>query len=537
MARMKGARHAVDAAASLLAHACRHLAGRDVDDVQLEVFDLALGRADLAAAAAALDALDRGEGADADFDAALTRHFCAHAVAAFCARLRARPSAFGVVDRHLDAAASAFVDRALAPAAIAALGETVRQRQGRAAEDGAGEALTLMRDTVRRFAEERVAPEAARIHREDALVPEPIIDGLRELGCFGLSVPVRYGGTKPDDGDDNMAMVVVTEELSRASLGAAGSLITRPEIMARAVLAGGTEAQKARWLPGVAAGEPLVAIAVTEPGTGSDVASVALRAVPVTRDGERCWALRGAKTWCTLAGRAGLILVLARTDAAVRPPHRGLSLFVVEKPGVDGRDFTHPGPHGGVLTGRAIPTIGYRGMHSFELFFDDYMLSHDALVGADTGLNRGFYYTMRGFAGGRLQTAARACGLMRAAFERALAHAEQRVVFDRALASYPLTLHKLVRMAATIHVCGRFTHAVATAMDRGEGQLEASLVKLLACRAAEWVTREALQIHGGMGYAEETDVSRYFLDARVLSIFEGAEETLAIRVVGKALLG
>ena len=164
-------------------------------------------------------------------------------------------------------------------------------------------------------------------------------------------------------------------------------------------------------------------------------------------------------------------------------------------------------------------------------------MPHSALVGEDAGVGRGFYFTMRGFAGGRLQTAARACGLMRAAFERALSYAEDRVVFNRAVASYPLTLQKLARMAATIYACQQFSYAVARLTDTGDGQLEASLVKLVACRAAEWVTREAVQIHGGMGYAEETDVSRYFVDARVLSIFEGAEETLALKVVGKALLG
>ena len=536
MTRMKDARDAIEAASSLFEDARRHFVGRDVDDVQMEIFDLALCRAELAAANAVLNAAGDGQGADAAFAGALTRYFCADSIAALCARLRSRAGAFGVADRHLDGEAAAFVDATLAPASVAALGEAVRQRRGRAAGDGWDGPLAMMRDTVRRFAEERVMPAATRIHRQDELVPDAIVDGLRELGCFGLSVPARYGGMKRDDGDDNLAMVVVTEELSRASLGAAGSLITRPEIMARAVLEGGTEAQKARWLPAVAAGAPLVAIAVTEPGTGSDVASVALRAVPATRQGERGWLLSGSKTWCTLAGKAGLILVLARTDTAVSPPHRGLSLFVVEKPSANGREFTHQGVRGGALTGRAIPTIGYRGMHSFELFFDDYFVPHEALLGGDEGLNRGFYHTMRGFAGGRLQTAARACGLMRAAFERALAHAEQRVVFDRPVASYPLTLQKLARMAATIHAGRRFTHAVAGAMNRGEGQLEASLVKLFACRAAEWVTREAMQMHGGMGYAEETDVSRYFVDARVLSIFEGAEETLAIRVVGKALV-
>ena len=350
------------------------------------------------------------------------------------------------------------------------------------------------------------------------------------------AVPERYGGLKPDGHEDSLGMVVVTEELSRGSLGAAGSLITRPEIIARAVMQGGTDEQKSRWLPGIAAGDPLVAVAVTEPGTGSDVASVALRATRSVRDGTSGWLLNGAKTWCTFAGKAGGLLVLARTDPAASPPHRGLSLFVVEKPSFEGKSFACESPGGGRLSGRAIPTIGYRGMHSFELFFDDYFLPHSALVGEDDGEGKGFYYTMRGFSGGRLQTAARACGLMRAAFEDALRYAEERHVFGKPVSTYGLTLQKLARMAAAIVACRQFTYAVAGLMDRGEGQLEASLVKLLSCKTAEWVTREAMQIHGGMGYAEETAVSRYFADARVLSIFEGAEETLALKVVGRALL-
>ena len=530
------ARQAIDAAASLFERARGHLAGRDVDGAQMEVFELAFGWAELEAARATLDAGSGGPAADAAYAGAVTAHCCARAVATLRARLRARPSAFGVADRHIDGESARFVDATLAPPRVAELGEMVRRRQGRAPEDALTADHALMRETFRRFAEERVAPLAADTHRRDAIVPESILRGMRELGCFGLSVPARYGGLKPDDHEDSLGMVIVTEELSRGSLGAAGSLITRPEIMARALLDGGTEDQKTRWLPGVAAGDPLVAVAVTEPATGSDVAAVALRATPATRQGEPGWVLNGAKTWCTLAGKAGLMLVLARSDLDARPRHRGLSLFVVEKAGTDAREFTHRGPRGGVLTGRAIPTIGYRGMHSFDLFFDDYFLPRSALVGGEAGRGRGFYHTMRGFAAGRLQTAARACGLMRAAFEQALAYAEHRVVFERPVASYPLTLQKLADMAATIHACQRFTYAAAAEMDRGDGQLQASLVKLLSCRAAEWLTREAMQIHGGMGYAEETDVSRYFLDARVLSIFEGAEETLALKVVGKALL-
>ena len=512
------------------------MANRSVDEVQMEVYDLSLSVAEIHASRAMLDYADlTAPTGEAAFKGSLAYLFCADALATVLGRLQSRPSAFGLQPQHFDGAPQPFIGEHLEPSNIAAIGQTVRRRLGRPPDDHLGDEKSLMRDTFRQFADEQVVPLAEDIHRMDRMIPEAIIDGLRELGCFGLSVPARYGGLKPDDQGDSLGMVVVTEELSRGSLGAAGSLITRPEIMARAVLEGGTDAQKARWLPGIAAGDPLVAISVTEPGTGSDVASVVLRATPAG-DGRSGWSLNGGKTWCTFAGKAGALLVLARTDPNAVPPHRGLSLFVVEKPGNDGQTFTVDSPMGGRLSGRAIPTIGYRGMHSFELFFDDFVVPGDALVGEAGGQGRGFYYTMSGFSGGRLQTAARACGLMRAAFDRALEYAEQRRVFDRPVADYPLTLQKLARMAATITACQQFTYAVARIMDAGAGQLEASLVKLIACRAAEWITREAMQIHGGLGYAEETDVSRYFVDARVLSIFEGTEETLALKVIGKALL-
>ena len=530
-------RQALADVASLHDRARSHLAGSDVDEIQIELYDLALSWAEIRAAKVAVDYAELpAETTETAFKRALVHLFVAETVAGVRGRLLARPSAFGLTAEAVGQGGVAFADAHLAPSALAELGECIRARHGRLPVDHLDGEKSLMRETFRQFAEQRVMPVAGEIHRRDMLIPEQIVDGLRELGCFGLSVPERYGGLKPDDREDSVGMVVVTEELSRGSLGAAGSLITRPEIMARAVMEGGTEEQRARWLPGIAAGDPLVAISVTEPGTGSDVASVALRAVPVVRDGARGWLLRGAKTWCTFAGRAGLILVLARTDPDATPPHRGLSLFVIAKPSYDGHGFRHDNALGGCLSGRAIPTIGYRGMHSFELFFDDYFVPDDALVGKHDGRGRGFYYTMRGFAGGRLQTAARACGLMRAAFDRALGYAEQRIVFSRPVAGYPLTLGKLARMMAYITACQQFCYAVARLMDQGDGQLEASLVKLLACRTAEWVTREAMQIHGGMGYAEESDVSRYFVDARVLSIFEGAEETLALKVVGKALL-
>ncbi|MCY1530676.1 (2S)-methylsuccinyl-CoA dehydrogenase [compost metagenome] len=330
-------------------------------------------------------------------------------------------------------------------------------------------------------------------------------------------------------------MIVVTEALSEASLAGAGSLITRPEILSRALMAGGTEEQKSHWLPRIAAGDPLCAIAITEPDYGSDVASLMLRGTRV----EGGWRLDGAKTWCTFAGKAGLLMVVVRTDPDRSAGHRGLSLMLVEKPSDDGHAFAYRQSEvqgGGGLTGKAIATIGYRGMHSFELSFDNLFVPDSHVIGGAAGLGKGFYFTMAGMMGGRMQTAGRASGVMRAAIRAALRYTEDRKVFGAPLLDCPLTLAKLARMGARYAACQRLAYAVAQPLDEGGGRMEASLVKLLACRSAEWVTREALQLHGGNGYAEESPVSRYFVDARVLSIFEGAEETLALKVIARSLL-
>lgn len=507
----------------LLTRAASHLQG-DLDQEQLELYDLAFSHAELGASRAV-----RKRAAGDDSIAAIADYFTAESIVSITTRLNTRPAAYGIARSDIPSVET--VDAHLSSQAIQSIGQGLLDNG--VPQEALDEEKRIMRDTFRQFADDVVAPRAEEIHRNDTLIPDEILQPLREMGCFGLSVPERYGGLKPDNYEDSVGMVVVTEELSRGSLGAAGSLITRPEIMARAIMEGGTEAQKQRWLPGLAAGQPLCAISVTEPNTGSDVASVALRATR-TKGG---WLLNGGKTWCTFAGAAGAILVLARTDDQASPPHRGLSLFVVNKPSHQGHDFEHRQDSGGRITGRAIATIGYRGMHSFEMFYDDYFVASENLIGEEAGEGKGFYYTMRGFMGGRLQTAARACGVMRAAFEASVAYSSQRHVFGRAVAQYPLSLAKIARMGAYITACKEFTYEVAGLMDQDKGQMEASLVKLLACRAAEWVTREAVQLHGGMGYAEESPVSRYFADARVLSIFEGAEETLAIRVIGKALVG
>ncbi len=402
--------------------------------------------------------------------------------------------------------------------------------------------LPMAQETFADYAEAKVAPIAEHVHRNDEDIPEEIISELAGMGVFGLSIPEEFGGfAQGESADDFMSMVVVTEELSRGSLGVAGSLITRPEILSKALVKGGTPEQQQRWLPKIASGELMCAVAVTEPDFGSDVASLKVSA---RRDGD-FYVVNGVKTWCTFGGRANLLMLLARTGAP-EDKHKGLSLFVVEKPSYPGHSFVHEGEHGGQMEARAIGTIGYRGMHSFEISFSDYRIPADNLVGGEEKLGKGFYLQMDAFANGRLQTAARALGLMQAAFEAAVGYANERHVFGVPLGGYQLTKAKLARMAYLVAACRSFAYRSAQLLGVGgggagagqasDGQLEASMVKQFSCLAAEWLTREAQQIHGGMGYAEEYAVSRYFVDARVLSIFEGADEVLALRVIIRRLL-
>jgi (2S)-methylsuccinyl-CoA dehydrogenase len=394
---------------------------------------------------------------------------------------------------------------------------------------GASAEHRLLRATLRDFSDRVVRPHAMAVHREDLDVPEEVIGGVAALGLFGLSIPEAYGGAQGDT-PDCRAMLIATEELSRASLAAAGSLVTRPEILVRALLRGGTEAQRREWLPDVASGRRMVAVAVTEPDHGSDVASIACRA---TRLPGGDWEITGTKLWCTFAGRSELLMVLCRTSNA---GHRGQSVFVVEKPAFPGHHFEHRPASGGALLGRAIPTIGYRGMHTFELAFHRLRVPAQALVGGDDWLDRGFYLQMEGFALGRIQTAARAVGVMQAALDDTLAYTRDRRVFGRAVADLPLPRATLGSMIVHVAAARQLGYRAARLLDGGAGQMESSLAKLYASRAAETVTRDAVQLHGAMGYGEETAVSRYFVDARVLSIFEGAEEVLALRVIAPAVL-
>ncbi|MER2583549.1 MAG: acyl-CoA dehydrogenase family protein [Candidatus Competibacter sp.] len=514
-----------------------------LDHHQLVSYDLALSCAEVTGARFGLDyakrAREAGGGAanEPTLEERFALLFTAEALQAVRNRLSTRPTDFGLNDQWLSAtvdhvAVRQFCHAQLPAERVAELGQLMRAQDGVTGAYLLDDHHEMMRETFRRVAEEVVMPLAEEVHRHDLDIPDAILDQVKDLGCFGISIPERFGGIQSDEQEDNLGMIVVTEELTRGSLGAAGSLITRPEILSKALLKGGTEEQKNKWLPQLASGDLLCAVAVTEPNYGSDVANMRLKATKT----EGGWLLNGAKTWCTFGGKAGVLLVLARTHPDISLGHRGLSMFLLEKPSTPGHtiDFTQEG--GGKLSGKAISTIGYRGMHSFDLFFDNVFVPDENMLGGPQGEGKGFYFTMAGFSGGRIQTAARAIGIMQAAYEKALSYAQERIVFGYPIGDYQLTQVKLARMATYLAIGRQFTYSVGRLMDKGEGDMEASMVKFFTCKTAEWVTREALQIHGGMGYAEETPVSRYFIDARVLSIFEGAEETLALKVIARSLV-
>jgi (2S)-methylsuccinyl-CoA dehydrogenase len=530
IAPLAGAADAVDLAQRLVDQACASVRARGgIDANQVVAYDVAHAAAALGTARAALEYGEHGE-----IEARIAAAFVADVVGDLAGKVAGREVLWGV-ETGWAAPVADFLRAQRDPAVLAGLAQTEGPRH-------LGEDFELVRETFHRFAEDKVRPHAEHVHRENADIPEEVIEGLAELGGFGLSVPEEYGGFASGGESDYMGMVVATEELSWGSLGVGGSLITRPEILTRALVHGGTEDQKKHWLPKLASAEILAAVAVTEPDYGSDVARIVTAATPA----EGGWVVNGVKTWCTFAARADVLMLLARTDPDRSLAHRGISMFVVEKPRGDGhgfvftqRDEVPDRPAGlapGRLEGRPIDTLGYRGMHSYELAFENWFVPEANLVGGTEGLGKGFYLQMQGFENGRLQTAARALGVMQAAYEAAAAYAAERKVFGSPIGDYQLTQAKLGRMAVVIQSTRQSSYRVARSMARGEGTLEASMVKAYVCRAAEWVTREAMQIHGGMGYAEEFPVSRYFVDARVLSIFEGADETLALKVIARRLI-
>ncbi|NQY58075.1 MAG: acyl-CoA/acyl-ACP dehydrogenase [Ilumatobacteraceae bacterium] len=534
VADLAAAADAIDLADRVVGAAVRRLADAGGPDThQVLAYDIAHAASAVATARSLLD-----YGAKGDVEARITCAFAADMIHDLAGKLLGREAEWGVDAGALDGARD-VITQFRSAGFVASLAD-------QAGPNHLDDDMDMVADTFGSFAENVIAPHAEHVHRTNADIPEEIITGLAELGAFGLSVPVEYGGYSEGGDSEYIAMVAATEELSKASLGIGGSLITRPEILTRALVKGGTEEQKQQWLPKLATAEVMPAVAVTEPDYGSDVAGIKVTATPAPGpNGEDGWVINGVKTWCTFGARADALTLLARTDPDRSKTHRGLSLFIVPKPRGDahGFEFTQDpvdvggeSPRIGKMEGRPIDTIGYRGMHSYEIALEDWWVPAANQVGGEDGLGRGFYYQMAGFENGRLQTAARAVGVMQAAYEAALDYAENRVVFGEAIIDYELTRAKLGRMATLIQAGRQFSYAVATLMAKGEGAMEASMVKAYVCKAAEWVTREAMQIHGGMGYAEEFPVSRLFVDARVLSIFEGADETLCLKVIARQLI-
>jgi (2S)-methylsuccinyl-CoA dehydrogenase len=385
---------------------------------------------------------------------------------------------------------------------------------------GLDETLGTIREEMRKFADSEVAPRAQQWHRTNSYIPLDILAQMSDLGVFGLTISEEYGGL----GLGKESMCVVSEELSRGYIGV-GSLGTRSEIAAELIIGAGTEEQKRRWLPKIASGEVLPTAVFTEPNTGSDLAALKTRAV---RAGD-VYRVYGNKTWITHPVRADLMTLLVRTDPN-EPGHRGLSMLLAEKlRGTDDDPFPAVG-----MSGTEIEVLGYRGMKEYEIAFDGFEVKAENLLGGTEGL--GFRQLMQTFESARIQTAARAIGVAQAAMEQALAYAEQRQQFGQPIISFPRVADKIAMMAVEIMIARQLTYFAARQKDSGKRcDLEAGMAKLLAARVAWANADNAVQIHGGNGFALEFPVSRILCDARILSIFEGAAEIQA-QVIARRLL-
>jgi (2S)-methylsuccinyl-CoA dehydrogenase len=385
---------------------------------------------------------------------------------------------------------------------------------------GLDEMLATIREEMRKFADSEVAPQAQQWHRTNSYIPLDIIAQMSELGVFGLTIPQNYGGL----GLGKESMCVVSEELSRGYIGV-GSLGTRSEIAAELIIGGGTEEQKDRWLPKLASGEVLPTAVFTEPNSGSDLASIKTRAV---REGD-VYKVYGNKTWITHPVRADLMTLLVRTNPS-EPGYRGLSMLLAEKPrGTDDNPFPAAG-----MSGTEIEVLGYRGMKEYEIAFDGFEVKAENLLGGVEGL--GFRQLMQTFESARIQTAARAIGVAQAAMEQAFGYAQERRQFGAPVIGFPRVADKIAMMAVEIMIARQLTYFAARQKDSGKRcDLEAGMAKLLAARVAWANADNAVQIHGGNGFALEFPISRILCDARILSIFEGAAEIQA-QVIARRLL-
>ncbi|MFN7599502.1 MAG: acyl-CoA dehydrogenase family protein [Cereibacter sp.] len=434
----------------------------------------------------------------------------------------ARIQDLGLIAPPPGAAAATLMANGNTDAARQRLVALMRENRGRATFGASGldDELEMIRDQFRRFADEQVAPHAHGWHLRDELIPMDIIEQLAAMGVFGLTIPEEFGGL----GMSKASMVVVSEELSRGYIGV-GSLATRSEIAAELILCGGTPEQKAQWLPRLASADILPTAVFTEPNTGSDLGSLRTRAVKVGDD----WEVTGNKTWITHAARTHVMTLLARTDPD-SSDYRGLSMFLAEKmPGTDDAPFPTPG-----MTGGEIGVLGYRGMKEYELAFDGFKVRGANLLGGVEG--QGFKQLMQTFESARIQTAARAVGVAQNALEVGMSYAADRRQFGKALIGFPRVAGKLAMMAVEIMVARQLTYFSAWQKDNDRRcDLEAGMAKLLAARVAWSCADNALQIHGGNGFALEYQISRILCDARILNIFEGAAEIQA-QVIARRLL-
>jgi (2S)-methylsuccinyl-CoA dehydrogenase len=436
-----------------------------------------------------------------------------------------RPGDLGLTLEQVSARVTPAVDELVATGNTAGnrarLVTLMREHHGATVGDcGLDETLEAIREEMRKFAESEVAPHAHDWHLTNSYIPMDVITHMAELGVFGLTIPEEYGGL----GLGKESMCVVSEELSRGYIGV-GSLGTRSEIAAELILGGGTDEQKTKWLPKIASGEVLPTAVFTEPNTGSDLASLKTRA---TKEGD-VYKVHGNKTWITHPVRADLMTLLVRTDQK-EPGYRGLSMLLAEKPrGSDEDPFPAPGMSGG-----EIEVLGYRGMKEFEIAFDGFGVRAENLLGGTEG--QGFKQLMQTFESARIQTAARAVGVAQAAMELARRYAEERVQFGEKLFAFPRVADKIAMMAVEVMIARQITYFAARQKDSGRRcDLEAGMAKLLAARVAWAAADNAVQIHGGNGFAMEYPISRVLCDARILSIFEGAAEIQA-QVIARRLL-
>ncbi|MEM6666376.1 MAG: acyl-CoA dehydrogenase family protein [Pseudomonadota bacterium] len=433
-----------------------------------------------------------------------------------------RPGDFGVTTDFANDAVHALIAQGNTAENRKALAGLIETREGAATVEDCGldEMLEQIRDEMRRFSSTEVTPHAHEWHLQNAYIPLDVVEKMSELGVFGLTIPEEFGGM----GLGKESMCVVSEELSRGYIGV-GSLGTRTEIAAELIICGGTDEQKAHWLPLLASGETLPTAVFTEPNTGSDLASLKTRAV---KEGD-VYRISGNKTWITHPVRADIMTVLARTNPD-EAGYKGLSMFIAEKPrGTDDEPFPHP-----AMSGGEIEVLGYRGMKEYEIAFDGFEVSEKNLLGETEGL--GFKQLMETFESARIQTAARAVGVAQSALDLALRYAQERVQFGKPLMAFPRVADKIALMAVEIMMARQITYFAAREKDEGRRcDVEAGMAKLLGARVAWASADNALQVHGGNGFALEYPVSRVLCDARILNIFEGAAEIQA-QVIARRLL-